>query len=144
MLQKMGWKEGKGLGANLDGQVEHVKVSLKTDSAGIVINHNNNFTNTLTGLGVTKRDIVEDTYGHTRGFDDLLKSLASSKEKKSSKETKKKKSKKESKKTGSLEKKKKDSDSKTVKRIHRRKFMQSKNMASYSDSQMKEIFGVQL
>lgn len=35
MLQKMGWSEGRGLGANLDGAVEHVKVSLKTDSAGI-------------------------------------------------------------------------------------------------------------
>lgn len=34
MLQKMGWKEGAGLGANLDGTTEHVKVSLKTDSAG--------------------------------------------------------------------------------------------------------------
>mgnify|MGYP001041872929 CR=1 FL=1 len=103
----------------------------------------------LTGLGVTKRDIVEDTYGHTRGFDDLLKSLTSSTEKKSSKEKKKKISKKESKKLGSSEKKKndlakKDTNSKTVKRIHRRKFVQSKNMASYSESQMKEIFGVQL
>lgn len=35
MLQKMGWKEGSGLGANLDGCTEHVKVSLKTDVGGI-------------------------------------------------------------------------------------------------------------
>ena len=35
MLQKMGWKEGAGLGANLDGAVEHVKVTVKADSAGI-------------------------------------------------------------------------------------------------------------
>lgn len=34
MLQKMGWSEGRGLGANLDGTVEHVKVALKSDSAG--------------------------------------------------------------------------------------------------------------
>ena len=34
MLQKMGWAEGKGLGANEDGMQEHVKVSLKRDNLG--------------------------------------------------------------------------------------------------------------
>ncbi|KAJ2157761.1 hypothetical protein GGF46_004273 [Coemansia sp. RSA 552] len=35
MLEKMGWSEGKGLGANEDGQREHVKIKLKTNSHGI-------------------------------------------------------------------------------------------------------------
>eukprot|EP01114_Cavostelium_apophysatum_P021980 TRINITY_DN7817_c0_g1_i3.p1 TRINITY_DN7817_c0_g1~~TRINITY_DN7817_c0_g1_i3.p1 ORF type:complete len:153 (-),score=32.06 TRINITY_DN7817_c0_g1_i3:49-507(-) len=34
-LMKMGWSAGKGLGKNLDGNVDFVKISLKKDSAGI-------------------------------------------------------------------------------------------------------------
>lgn len=35
MLQKMGWEEGKGLGANEDGVVEHVRVRRKLTLAGV-------------------------------------------------------------------------------------------------------------
>ncbi|PIA14349.1 G-patch-domain-containing protein [Coemansia reversa NRRL 1564] len=35
MLEKMGWSEGKGLGANEDGLKEHVKIKLKTNNHGI-------------------------------------------------------------------------------------------------------------
>ena len=34
MLQKMGWSEGKGLGALEDGGLEHVKVKMKCDTTG--------------------------------------------------------------------------------------------------------------
>ena len=34
MLQKMGWSEGKGLGAAEDGALEHVKVKMKCDTSG--------------------------------------------------------------------------------------------------------------
>ena len=34
MLQKMGWSEGKGLGASEDGGLEHVKVKIKCDTTG--------------------------------------------------------------------------------------------------------------
>ncbi|RKO90659.1 hypothetical protein BDK51DRAFT_5596, partial [Blyttiomyces helicus] len=34
MMQKMGWSEGKGLGAREDGQTEHVKIKLKEDNLG--------------------------------------------------------------------------------------------------------------
>lgn len=34
MLQKMGWSEGKGLGASEDGALEHVKVKMKRDTSG--------------------------------------------------------------------------------------------------------------
>eukprot|EP01089_Gocevia_fonbrunei_P002098 TRINITY_DN1208_c0_g1_i1.p1 TRINITY_DN1208_c0_g1~~TRINITY_DN1208_c0_g1_i1.p1 ORF type:complete len:281 (+),score=98.78 TRINITY_DN1208_c0_g1_i1:129-971(+) len=35
MLEKMGWEDGKGLGANEDGRTDHVKVSKKSDAGGI-------------------------------------------------------------------------------------------------------------
>ncbi|KAI9475280.1 G-patch domain-containing protein, partial [Coemansia mojavensis] len=35
MLEKMGWSEGKGLGLNEDGNKEHIKIKLKTNSFGI-------------------------------------------------------------------------------------------------------------
>lgn len=35
MLERMGWKEGKGLGRNEDGLTEHVKVSYKSDNKGL-------------------------------------------------------------------------------------------------------------
>ncbi|KAG2393969.1 hypothetical protein C9374_003733 [Naegleria lovaniensis] len=35
LLEKMGWKEGDGLGKKRDGMTEHVKVAFKTDTAGI-------------------------------------------------------------------------------------------------------------
>ena len=38
MLERMGWKSGKGLGANEDGQTSHVKVSKKNDNIGNTMN----------------------------------------------------------------------------------------------------------
>lgn len=34
MLEKFGWTSGKGLGANEQGMVEHVRVKFKDDSGG--------------------------------------------------------------------------------------------------------------
>ena len=34
MLEKMGWKNGKGLGRDEDGLVEHIKVTKKKDMSG--------------------------------------------------------------------------------------------------------------
>lgn len=34
MLEKMGWQQGKGLGANENGITEHIKMSYKNDSKG--------------------------------------------------------------------------------------------------------------
>lgn len=38
MLQKMGWKEEKGLGKDEDGEVKAVKVTKKGDSLGLGMN----------------------------------------------------------------------------------------------------------
>lgn len=35
MLEKMGWKHGKGLGANEQGLTESLKVSYKNDNKGM-------------------------------------------------------------------------------------------------------------
>lgn len=35
MLEKMGWKEGKGLGAKEDGATEHVKVKKRLENQGL-------------------------------------------------------------------------------------------------------------
>ena len=34
MLERMGWSEGRGLGANEDGQENPVKLQLKKDNSG--------------------------------------------------------------------------------------------------------------
>ena len=46
MLERMGWKEGKGLGANEEGTREHVKVKKKEDSLGEL--HEQTHTHTYT------------------------------------------------------------------------------------------------
>jgi phenylalanyl-tRNA synthetase alpha subunit len=104
----------------------------------------------LVGLGVTKRDLIEDTYGHTKNFDDLLKSLASTSDDKESKKNKKKSSQQKSKITKDMEEKKKtdksdprkSKESRQVSRPHKKKFIQSKNVSNYTEAQLKEIFGV--
>jgi Pin2-interacting protein X1 len=35
MLTKMGWSDGKGLGATENGSTSHVKVSLKNNNLGV-------------------------------------------------------------------------------------------------------------
>ena len=59
MLEKMGWKVGKGLGLNEDGEKDHIKIKLKE--------------NTL-GLGADQRT-VDNWLDNTSAFSLLLKSL---------------------------------------------------------------------
>jgi Pin2-interacting protein X1 len=33
-MEKMGWKEGKGLGSKEHGMVDHIKVKVKNDTNG--------------------------------------------------------------------------------------------------------------
>jgi Pin2-interacting protein X1 len=61
MLQKMGWTEEAGLGANEDGITENVK--LKRRAIG-------------QGLGVDDNDVGEQGWSHTaKGFNSILSTL---------------------------------------------------------------------
>ncbi|KAI8819545.1 uncharacterized protein EV422DRAFT_568516 [Fimicolochytrium jonesii] len=59
MMEKMGWTEGKGLGANEDGHTDHVKVRLKENNLGI---------------GADRRT-VDNWLDNNSAFDALLKGL---------------------------------------------------------------------
>ncbi|KAJ1974352.1 hypothetical protein H4R34_004749, partial [Dimargaris verticillata] len=52
MLAKMGWKSGKGLGANEDGTTKHVAIKRKGDNMGIgaSVNTTDNWLNNATGF----------------------------------------------------------------------------------------------
>lgn len=39
-MEKMGWQNGTGLGANSNGMTEHIKVKFKTDTKGVGYNNN--------------------------------------------------------------------------------------------------------
>ena len=36
LMEKMGWQKGKGLGAQENGRLEHVAVSVKQDTRGLL------------------------------------------------------------------------------------------------------------
>merc|ERR1712083_336839 len=59
LMEKFGWAKGKGLGANEDGNTEHVKVSHKQDTRGV---------------GCTKKH-ADNWIAHQDDFNSLLSSL---------------------------------------------------------------------
>ena len=162
LLRKMGWTDGKGLGANLDGATKHVQFTACKDNLGIGAELN-----------------YEDKWiEQTASFDDLLKKLndtnqipaeapenkkRSKKKKKEKKETEdeknkiKKKSEKEKKKKSKKEKKsEKTSKCNTENSIqltkesntiefnhlaHRQKYIRNKSVRQYSVQDLKAIFG---
>ena len=40
LMEKFGWAKGKGLGAKEDGKIDHVKVALKNDTKGKLMQTN--------------------------------------------------------------------------------------------------------
>jgi len=61
MLQKMGWKEDGGLGANEDGRTEYVKMKKRENGVG---------------LGVDDKDVGDQGWSHTaNGFNNILSTL---------------------------------------------------------------------
>ncbi|KAJ2831275.1 hypothetical protein FBU31_002307 [Coemansia sp. 'formosensis'] len=149
MLEKMGWSEGKGLGANEDGMKEHVKIKLKS----------NNF-----GIGADRKNI-RNWLENADGFSELLSRLNSDtntpSETADSDESKKKRKKEEKKK---LKKEAKEAEQKSdvataesvestetvliaasvkLNRLsHRTKFRNMKRMALQDEKGLQEIFGV--
>ena len=60
MLQKMGWKKGKGLGKNEDGSTLHIKVKKKEDSQGLGLDEDIEGTKTLMKSANVFDDILKD------------------------------------------------------------------------------------
>ncbi|XP_068258744.1 PIN2/TERF1-interacting telomerase inhibitor 1 [Nyctibius grandis] len=116
MLEKMGWSKGKGLGAQEQGNPEHIKVQVK---------------NNVLGLGATIN--YEDNWiAHQDDFNQLLAELNDCHgqgETESSVNNQKK--------TFSLEEKSKSSK----KRVHYMKFAKGKDLSSRSEDDLSCIFG---
>ncbi|CAI5771479.1 TERF1-interacting telomerase inhibitor 1 isoform X1 [Podarcis lilfordi] len=116
MLEKMGWSKGKGLGAQEQGNTEHVKVQLKN--------------NTL-GLGATANQ--EDNWiAHQDDFNQLLAELNNCHGQDTADAASK-----EEKRTFSLEEKSKSAR----KRVHYVKFAKGKDLSSRSEDDLSCIFG---
>ncbi len=60
LMEKMGWKDGKGLGANENGMVDHIRVKVRSDNRG---------------LGFDNKDYNNVWLDHQDDFDAVLKSL---------------------------------------------------------------------
>ncbi|KGL95697.1 PIN2/TERF1-interacting telomerase inhibitor 1, partial [Charadrius vociferus] len=113
MLEKMGWSKGKGLGAQEQGNTEHIKVQVKN--------------NTL-GLGATIN--YEDNWiAHQDDFNQLLAELNDCHGQGETVNNQKK--------AFSLEEKSKSSK----KRVHYMKFAKGKDLSSRSEDDLSCIFG---
>ncbi|XP_009886248.1 PREDICTED: PIN2/TERF1-interacting telomerase inhibitor 1 [Charadrius vociferus] len=116
MLEKMGWSKGKGLGAQEQGNTEHIKVQVKN--------------NTL-GLGATIN--YEDNWiAHQDDFNQLLAELNDCHGQGETEHTMN-----NQKKAFSLEEKSKSSK----KRVHYMKFAKGKDLSSRSEDDLSCIFG---
>lgn len=144
MLEKMGWSKGKGLGANLDGERNFIRVSLKTDQKGMGYQdrddqwtiHENQFNSLLKSLDDSKNVSADECASHDeeveyRGFgfgsstsqiDNVHKKSKSVKASLSGK---------------SLEEMSKKSNA----RVHYRKFTRGKDISRYSEQDLANIFG---
>ncbi|XP_032912412.1 PIN2/TERF1-interacting telomerase inhibitor 1 [Catharus ustulatus] len=116
MLEKMGWSKGKGLGAQEQGNPEHIRVKVKNDTLGLgaAINHEDNW------------------IAHQDDFNQLLAELNSCHGQGGTESSVKK-----QKKTFSLEEKSKSSK----KRVHYMKFAKGKDLSSRTEQDLSCIFG---
>ncbi|KFM13971.1 PIN2/TERF1-interacting telomerase inhibitor 1, partial [Aptenodytes forsteri] len=116
MLEKMGWSKGKGLGAQEQGNTEHIKVQVK---------------NNMLGLGATIN--YEDNWiAHQDDFNQLLAELNDCHGQGGTEPAVN-----NQKKTFSLEEKSKSSK----KRVHYMKFAKGKDLSSRSEDDLSCIFG---
>ncbi|XP_066482568.1 PIN2/TERF1-interacting telomerase inhibitor 1 [Tiliqua scincoides] len=116
MLERMGWSKGKGLGAQEQGNTEHIKVHVKNNSLGL-------------GASVSQED---NWIAHQDDFNQLLADLNDC-HKQDNAET----VSREENKTFSLEEKSKTSR----KRVHYMKFARGKDLSSRSEEDLSCIFG---
>ncbi|NWR41102.1 PINX1 inhibitor, partial [Regulus satrapa] len=116
MLEKMGWSKGKGLGAQEQGNPEHIRVKVKND---------------VLGLGATNNH-EDDWIAHQDDFNQLLAELNNCHGQGETESSVKK-----QKKTFSLEEKSKSSK----KRVHYMKFAKGKDLSSRTEQDLSCIFG---
>ncbi|KAG4077190.1 hypothetical protein HA402_016177 [Bradysia odoriphaga] len=135
MLEKMGWSKGKGLGANLDGQLEFIKVSHKGDQKGVGFKdrddqwttHESNFNSLLTSFQSAENSDESESEAVQR-FQSKDKPARSKKDE----------NEKEAVFSGvSLEERSKNSRA----RVHYKKFTRGKDLARYSEKDLANIFG---
>ena len=120
MLTKMGWSQGKGLGANEDGSQNFIQVKYKNDVGGIGFEHRDDqwtehesvFNSLLQKLSTDKTDNSETT---TEATQDPKSALSGE----------------------SLEVKSKQSRA----RVHYQKFTRGKDLTRYSEKDLANIFG---
>ncbi|KAI9283867.1 hypothetical protein BC943DRAFT_327185 [Umbelopsis sp. AD052] len=166
MLTKMGWAPGKGLGANEDGNTDHVKVRLKDNNFGIGANKKNMdnwldntdaFSRLLADLnervGSEQSSPAAESPASNEGEADENESATEKESKKKSKKEKKdKKAKKEKKSKKSKKEESEDEESDTVavvttittfRNAARAKFLRAKRLANGKDMEsMSQILGI--
>lgn len=131
----MGWSKGKGLGANLDGQLDFIKVSHKGDQKGVGFKdrddqwttHESNFNSLLLSFKSTENSDEETQDCAVQGFrsDDKIPKKENVYEK-------------EELFSGvSLEEQSKNSRA----RVHYKKFTRGKDLSRYSEKDLANIFG---
>ncbi|XP_018334765.1 uncharacterized protein PF07_0021 [Agrilus planipennis] len=113
LLESMGWKEGKGLGAREDGLKEHIKVSYKNDSKG---------------FGFKDKDVWTE---HEDNFSALLQDLSNSEVAVKIKTN-----------TDDYKPKSLEEKSLTSRvRVHYHKFTRGKDLSRYSEKDLANVFG---
>ncbi|XP_042322243.1 PIN2/TERF1-interacting telomerase inhibitor 1 isoform X2 [Sceloporus undulatus] len=116
MLEKMGWSKGKGLGAQEQGNTEHIRVQVKNNTLGL-------------GASISHED---SWIAHQDDFNQLLAELNNTHGQEIPEAVPR-----EEKKTFSLEEKSKTSR----KRVHYVKFAKGKDLSSRSEDDLSCIFG---
>ncbi len=137
MLEKMGWSKGKGLGANLDGQLEFIKVSHKGDQKGVGFKdrddqwttHESNFNSLLSSFQSAENSDEEPQDCAVQHFKSDDKPAKRKKENVYEKE--------ELFSGVSLEEQSKNSRA----RVHYKKFTRGKDLSRYSEKDLANIFG---
>ena len=150
LLQKMGWSEGKGLGVNLDGVQEHVKIETCNENLGIGADLN--YADKWIEGASSYEDLLNRLNSDQSCCTDKKEKIKHEKKKKKSKEPKKahiekhdsdrKKRKTEAK----LNEEQKIADSCDTQPLnlhlsYRHKFIKNKNVRNYSEEDLKAIFG---
>ncbi|KAJ2040006.1 hypothetical protein H4S03_001335 [Coemansia sp. S3946] len=144
MLEKMGWSEGKGLGANEDGMKEHVKIKLKTNNFGIGADRKNirNWLENADGFSELLSRLNSDTNTPSENNDDDDKKRKKEEKKRLKKEAKEAKSDTAVATAESTETVLNAASVKLNRLSHRTRFRNMKRLALQDEKGLQEIFGV--